>query len=134
MQIVNIVIQCRREIDDTRYNSGRLVANFYQQTLGTGKQVLALQVIQGTACSAEHLTTANGPRLRRERVDRVALLAEIGRRLRLVVRIRTVEPTIHATEFVVHVTDAEIAPLAVVVVLTDANVELTHGRRHFLDD
>ncbi len=133
LQVVDVVVDGRRQVDDARDEPRRPVAILDAHALGAGQEVLTLQEVQRAASAAKLLAARDRAGLGREAVDREAPLAEARRALRLVVQLRAVEPAVDLRELVVHVADLEVAPLAVALVAPDLHVELAERRRHLLD-
>src|SRR4030095_757355 len=87
-----------------------------------GQQVLPAQVLQRAARAAKLFVARDRAWLGREAVDRVTVLAEARRTLRLVVGVGPVQSAIHLRELVVHVADFEVAPQTVVVAVRSLDV------------
>ncbi len=133
LQVVDVVVHRRHQVDDARDHARGLVANFDAHAFRTGENVLPLQEVERAARAAELLAGADRARLGRKHIGHEFLLAELGGRLGLEVEVRAVQAAIDLRQLVVHVADLEVAPLAVVVAVGQAHVELAHAGRHFLD-
>ena len=57
LQVVNVIIEHRPQVDDAGDDAGCLVANLDAHALRTGQEVLTLQEVQRTAGAAELFTT-----------------------------------------------------------------------------
>ena len=132
LQVIDVIVDARRQVDDSGHDARSLVAHLDAQALGTDEQVLVFQEVQRTAGTAELLAAADRARLGCKAVDCQALVAELGRPLGLIVRIHAIQAAIHARQLVVHVGNLEVAPLTVIVVIGNAHEELAHCRREFL--
>ena len=132
LEIIDIVVDARGQVDHAGDQPRNLVAYFDAQALRAGQEVLVLEEVERATGAAEFLVAADRAGLRGERIHGVTLVAELRRSARLVVEVRAVQTTVDARQLVVHVGNLEVAPLAEVVILADAHEELAHRGRHFL--
>ena len=133
LEIIDVVVVVGRQVHDAGHEPGILVARFDPHALGAGEDVLPAQVVERPARAAELLAAGHGAGFGDEAVEHQALLAEVGRRRRLVVKVRAVESTLDLREFVVPVADVEATPERVALRLAQFDVELARGRSALLD-
>ena len=133
LQIIDVVVDRRHQVEHARDDARGLVTQFDTHAFGSRQHVLTLQEVQRTAGTAKFLAACDGAGLCSKGVDRKLLVAELGRRFGLVVCVSAIEPAIHVGQLVVHVPDFEVAPLAEIVAIGKAHVELAHRGRKFLD-
>ena len=133
LQVVDVVVHRRHQVDDTRDNAGGFIAYLDAHSFGSNKNVLPLQEVQRAAGAAEFLARADRSRLRGKYVGRQLLLAKFSGGIGLKVEIRAVQATVDLRQLVVHIADLEIAPLAEVITSAETNEEFAHTRCHFLD-
>ncbi len=100
LQIIDVVIERRPQVDDARDEPGVLVAQLDADALRAGQDVLVAQEVERPAGASELIAARDGARLRGEGIERDALLAEVRGGIGLPVRIAAVEPAIDVRELV----------------------------------
>jgi hypothetical protein len=133
LDAVDGIVQHRREILDADYDAGVLVTNFNAHALGAGQDVLMAQVIERSAGAEEFIAPGDRARLGRETVQHEAFFAETGGGQRLVMQVGAVQAAIDMRQIIIGITDLEIAPQPVTVILLQLEVELAKRRCALFD-
>ena len=84
LQVIDVVVHRRDEVDDARHDARGLVAQFDADALRTRKDVLASQEVQRAARAAEFFPAGERSGLSCKGVDRKSLVAEVSCGVRLV--------------------------------------------------
>ena len=127
MQVVDIVIEQRREVLDLQHQAGILVTNFDAHPLGAFQDVLPAQKIERSAGPAKLIASCHGSRICGKTIHQQARFTKAGGLQGLVVQVGAVQSAVHLRQAVIGIPDFKIAPEPVSFIFLSPDIELARG-------